>query len=146
MVTEYLISELAQHSHYDFMQILSVEVVEVELWSIAWEQCTVIWNLRTSLFQLLSNIFAYKNHNVYIFFCKVLSVVFKASSTILSMSKGRLVIPIVHARTTYDVLLLPLPPPPPFKNLMKIFYLSFCFTACRLTPFPSSCSLWSLCH
>ena len=111
MVTEYLILELAQHSHYDFMQILSVEVVEVELWSIAWEQCTVIWNLRTSLFQLLSNIFAYKNHNVYIFFCKVLSVVFKASSTILSMSKGPLVIRIVQGRTSYDVFLLALNPP-----------------------------------
>ena len=110
MVTEYLISELAQHSHYDFMQILSVEVVQVELWTIAWKQCTVIWNLRTSLFQLLSNILAYKNHNVYIFFCKVLSVAFKASSAILSMSKGPLVIRIVHGRASYDVFLLPLSP------------------------------------
>ena len=93
------------------MQIFSVEMVQVELWSIAWKQCTVIWNLQTSLFQLLSNILAYKNHHVYIFSWKVLSVVFKASSTILSMSKGPLVIRIVHGRTSYDVLLLPLLPP-----------------------------------
>ena len=66
MVTEYLISELAQHSHYAFMQTFPVEMVQVELWSIAWKQCTVICNLQTSLFQLLSNILAYKNHHVYI--------------------------------------------------------------------------------
>ena len=52
----------------------------------------------------------YKNHHVYIFSCKVLSVVFKVSSTILLMSKGALVIRIVHGRTSYDVLFLPLPP------------------------------------
>ena len=92
------------------MQTFSVEVVQVELWFIAWKQCTVIWNLQTSLFQLLSNILVYKNHHVYIFFCKVLSVVFKVSSTILLMSKGALVIRIVHGRTSYDVLFLPLPP------------------------------------
>ena len=85
-------------------------MVQVELWPIEWKQCTVIWNLQTSLFQLLSNILVYKNHHVYIFFCKVLSVVFKVSSTILLMSKGALVIRIVHGRTSYDVLFLPLPP------------------------------------
>ena len=93
------------------MQTFSVEIVQVELWSISWKHCTVIWNLQTSLFQLLSSILVYKNHHVYIFFCKVLSAVFKASSTILSMSKVPLVIRIVHGRTSYDVLLLPLPPP-----------------------------------
>ena len=84
--------------------------MQVELWPIEWKQCTVISNLQTSLFQLLSNILVYKNHHVYIFFCKVLSVVFKVSSTILLMSKGALVIRIVHGRTSYDVLFLPLPP------------------------------------
>ena len=69
-------------------QIFSVEVVQLELWPIAWKQSTVIWNLQTSLFQLLSNILVYKNHHVYIFLCKVLSVVFKASSTILSMKEA----------------------------------------------------------
>ena len=58
------------------MQTFSVEVVQVELSPIAWKQCTVIWNLETSLFQLLSNILAYKNPHVYMFFCKVLSVAF----------------------------------------------------------------------
>ena len=145
MVTEYLISELAQPSCFH-ADIFCREMVQVELWSIVWKQCTVIWNLQTSLFQLLSNILAYKNHHVYIFFCKVLSVVFKASSSILSMNKGPIVIWIVHGRTSYDVLLLLLPLPPPFKNVIKIFYLSFCFTACKLTPLPSSCSLRSLCN
>ena len=84
--------------------------MQVELWPIERKQCTVISNLQTSLFQLLSNILVYKNHHVYIFFCKVLSVVFKVSSTILLMSKGALVIRIVHGRTSYDVLFLPLPP------------------------------------
>ena len=60
-------------------------MVQAELWPIAWKQCTVIWNLQTSLFQVLSNILVYKNYHVYIFFCKVLSVVFKASSAV---SKG----------------------------------------------------------
>ena len=121
MVTEYLISELAQHSHYAFMQTFPVEMVQVELWSIAWKQCTVIWNLQTSLFQLLSSIPVYKNHHVYIFFCKVLSAVFKASSTILSMSKVPLVIRIVHGRTSFDVLLLPLPP---FSRTSWKFFVS----------------------
>ena len=117
------------------MQTFSVEVVQVELSPIAWKQCTVIWNLQTSLFQLLSNILAYKNSHVYMFSCKVWSVALKASSTIFSVSKGPLVIQIVHGRMSYDVLFplfLPLPLPP-FKNDVKIFYLSFCFTACKLT-------------
>ena len=102
-------------------QIFSVEVVQLELWPIAWKQSTVIWNLQTSLFQLLSNILVYKNHHVYIF-CKVLSVVFTASSAILSVSKGPLVIRIVHGRMSYDILFLHLPPLPiPFKNIMKNF-------------------------
>ena len=67
------------------MKTFSAEVVQAELWPIAWKQCTVIWNLQTSLFQFLSNILVYKNYHVYIFFCKVLSVVFKASSAV---SKG----------------------------------------------------------
>ena len=37
------------------------------------------------------------------------------------------------------------PTSPPFKNVMNIFYLSFCFTACKLTPL-LSCSLQSLCN
>ena len=116
-------------------------MVQVELWPIEWNQCTVISNLQTSLFQLLSNILVYKNHHVYIFFCKVLSVVFKVSSTILLMSKGALVIRIVHGRTSYDVLFLPLPPSS-FKNVIKIFYL----LACKSTHLPSSRSLRSLCN
>ena len=108
------------------MQTFSVEVVQVELWSIAWKQCTVIWNLQTSLFQLLSNILVYKNHHVYIF-CKVLSVVFTASSAILSVSKGPLVIRIVHGRMSYDILFLHLPPPCPSlsRTSWKIFLILF---------------------
>ena len=105
------------------MQTFSVQVVQVEFWPIAWKQCTVIWNFQTSSFQLLSNILAYKNHHVYIFFCKVLSVIFKESSTILSMGKGTLAIRIVHGRTSYDVLFLPLAlrTPPLSRTLWKFF-------------------------
>ena len=111
------------------MQTVSVEVVQVELSLIAWKQCTVIWNLQTSLFQLLSNILAYKNPHVYMFFCKVLSAAFKASSTILSMSTGPLVIQIVHGRMSYDVLFLlflPLPclPPHPLSRTSWKFFIS----------------------
>ena len=98
------------------MQTFSLKVVQVELWPIAWKHCTVIWNLQASLFQLLYNILVYKSHHeyiyiyiYYIFFCKFLSVVFKASSTILSMIKGLLVIRTVHGRTSCDILFLPLP-------------------------------------
>ena len=95
------------------MQTFSVELVQVELWPIAWKQFTVIWNLQASLFQLLSNILVYKSSHeyiyIYIFFCKFLSVVFKASSTILSMIKGLLVVRTVHGRTSCDILFLPLP-------------------------------------
>ena len=115
------------------MQTFSVERVQVELWSILWKQFTVIWNLQTCLIQLLSNILVYKNHHVYIFFCKVLSVVFKASSTILSMSKGPLVIPIVNGRTSYDVFLLPLTPL--FKNVMKIFLSLILFHGMQIDSF-----------
>ena len=103
------------------MQALSVEVVQVELWFIAWKQCTVIWNLQTSFVQLLSNILAYKNRHVCIFFYKVLSVVFKASSTILSLSKEPLIIRNVYGRTSYDVLLLPLPPPSLSRTSWTVF-------------------------
>ena len=106
------------------MRTFSVEVVQVELWPIAWKQCTGIWNLQTSLFQLLSNILVYKNHHVYIFFCKVLSVIFKASSTILSMSKGPLIIRIVHGRTSYEVFFRPPQPPPPPARLFKNIVIS----------------------
>ena len=135
MVTEYLISELARPLcfHADtFCGDASWALAH----TIAWKQSTVIWNLQTSLFQLLSNIPVYKNHHVYIyiyiyiFFCKVLSVVFKASSTILPMSKGPLVIWIVHERTSY-VLYLPLRdplPPPLLSRTSWKFFISFCFT------------------
>ena len=131
------------------MQTLSVEVVQVELWSIAWMQCTVIWNLQTSLFHLLSNILACKNRHVCVFFCKVLSVVFKALSTILSLSKEPLMIRNVHWKASYDLLLLPYLTPPPFQDRHEkflSFYLAFSFTACKLTPLPSSSSLQSLCN
>ena len=61
---EYLITE---HSHYAFTQTFSAEGVQVEIWSIAWKQCTIVWNSQTRLFQLLSNILAYKSHHVYIY-------------------------------------------------------------------------------
>ena len=139
MVTEYLISELAQHSHYAFMQTFPVEMVQVELWSIAWKQCTVICNLQTSLFQLLSNILAYKNHHVYIcakyIYAKFYQLSLKHLQQFSQWVSGHSII----------WCFLTNPTPPPFKNAMKIFYLSFCFTACKLTPLPSSCSLGSLC-
>ena len=146
MVTEHLISELAQPLF--FHADIFCRVVQVELSPIAWKQCTVIWNLQISLFQLLSNILAYKNPHVCMFFRKVLSVAFKASLTIFSVSKGLLVIQVVHGKMSYDVL-FPLFVPlslPPFKNVMKIFYVSFFFTACKLTPLPSSCLLGFLCN
>ena len=108
------------------MQTFSVEVVNVELWSIEWKQCAVI---QASLFQFLSNILVYKNHHVYLLFCKVLLVIFETSSAILSMSKGPLVIRIVHGRTSYEVFLLtlpspsvPLPPPSLSRTSWKFFF------------------------
>ena len=131
------------------MQTFSVEVVQVELSPIAWKQCTVIWNLQTSLFQLLSNILAYKNPHVYMFFCKVLSVAFKASSTILSVSTGPLVIQIVHGRMSYDVLFLlflPLPRPPstPFQERHENFLSLILFHGMQIDSFALFLLAWIL--
>ena len=108
MVTEYLISELAQplYFHADTFCIGGAS------WALVHSMKAVYCNMKLTnkFIQLLSNILAYKNRHVCTFFCKVLSVVFKASSTILSLSKEPLIIRIVHGRTSYDILLLPLPP------------------------------------
>ena len=92
------------------MKTFSAEVVQAELWPIAWKQCTVIWNLQTSLFQFLSNILVYKNYHVYIFFCKVLSVVFKASSAV---SKGPCNSNCSRKSVIWSFVSTPTSPPPP---------------------------------
>ena len=55
---------------------------------------------------------------------------FPNSNDLNSRVKGPPIIWFVHRRTSYDILFLPLPPPP-FKNIMNIFinffYLSFSF-------------------
>ena len=121
------------------MQTFSVEVVNVELWPIEWKQCAVI---QASLFQFLSNILVYKNHHVYLLFCKVLLVIFETSSAILSMSKGPLVIRIVHGRTSYEVFLLtlpspsvPLPPPPAFQEHHESFFSLILFHGMQTDSF-----------
>ena len=125
MVTEYLISELAQPLcfHADIFcrggtswaLVHSIEAVYCNM-KLAYKQfyfscCLIFLPIKTVIY-------------IYIFFFKVLSAVFKASSTILSMSKGPLIIQIVHGRTSYDALLLPLPPillPRSFQELHEKF-------------------------
>ena len=67
------------------MQTFSVQVVQVELWSIAWNQCTVIWNLKQVYFSCCPIFLSLKT---IIFFCKVLSVVFKVSEYPLKQNKN----------------------------------------------------------
>ena len=97
MVTEHLISELTQPLCFHAVIFCRGGASLALVHSIEVVYCNT--KLTNKLFQLLSNILVYKNH-------QVLSVVFKASSTILSMNQGPLVIRIVHGRTSYDVLLL----------------------------------------
>ena len=106
------------------MQTFSVEVVQVELSPIAWKQCTVIRNLETSLFQLLSNILAYKNPHVYMFFCKVLSVAFnnfvsEYGATRNSNCSWKNVIWCI-----VSIVSTPTPSPPPLSRTSWKFFIS----------------------
>ena len=129
MVTEYLISELAQHSHYAFMQTFPVEMVQVELWSIAWKQCTVICNLQTSLFQLLSNILAYKNHHVYIcakyIYAKFYQLSLKHLQQFSQWVSGHSII----------WCFLTNPPPPPFQERHENFLSLILFHGMQIDSF-----------
>ena len=71
----------------------------------------------------------YLNSNMTSFSSEIL-LPFPNSNDLNSHVKGPPIIWFVHRRTSYDILFLPLPPPP-FKNIMNIFinffYLSFSF-------------------
>ena len=128
------------------MQTFSVEVVQVELSPIAWKQCTVIRNLETSLFQLLSNILAYKNPHVYMFFCKVLSVAFnnfvsEYGATRNSNCSWKNVIWFIFSIVSTPT---PSPPPTPFQERHENFWSLILFHDMQIDSFALFLLAWIL--